>query len=263
MDVGLAADVLLGAGPGAAIVGVFPGFLLQWRGLLLIGEALLDQLPQIRLDPAGDSLRICQALHHRKPTGSHLLLEDFQAMVFLLPLGQPSRILLGQCIRWISEIEAGVARHLGIAQHTMQNFQLGDAGSALMLAQPGLLLQQLRSKKLRWWHPAVAFAQQTDEVGPAAIDLCQAQGKSLSLLGHLLCHPPAQVHIHDLYPSAGRTAPQRGKHPLHQQLTLLLEVHKRGREEHTNQPCVLSGGVGFVHAAAGNNGGAMIELRIR
>ena len=80
----------------------------------------------------------------------------------------------------------------------MQNLQLGDARPALVLSQPWLPFKQLWLVEISRRHPAMAFAEQANEVGPAAIDLPQAQRKRLSLLGLLLRHPPAQVDVNQL-----------------------------------------------------------------
>ena len=72
--------------------------------------------------------------------------------------------------------------HLGIVEHAVEDFEFGDGLAFLELfPEPFFFFEQLLRTVLR--HPAVAFAEQTDEVGAAAFDFLQTNGQHLALGG--------------------------------------------------------------------------------
>jgi hypothetical protein len=145
----------------------------------------------------------------------------------------------------------------------MQDLQLGDARPTLKLLKPGFAFQQTWLVKASRRHPAVAFAQQTDEVRPASIDFAQAQGKGQSLLGLLLRHTPAEIDVNQLDATVTRPSVQSWKYPLHQPLTLLHEVHEGRRQKHPDLAGFGGSGVALDHADAGSSTGLTIELNAR
>ena len=186
---------------GPPVIAVALLLLLQRILGLLLRMLPLDHSPQIRLDPLGDRLWCCQALGHREATTTHLLLEGRQPLPLLQVVCHPARFRLGLGIGRIAQIEEGMPCHLRIAQHTMQDFQLREAGAAHALLQPGLSFQQGRLVigGIGRRHPAIALAEQADEIGPATINLRQTQRQRFSAFGLIGGHTPAQIHIYDFH----------------------------------------------------------------
>src|ERR1019366_2199167 len=83
-----------------------------------------------------------------------------------------------------------------------------------VLLEPGLRRDEFFRNFL--WHPAVALAQQTDEIRPAVFDLRQAQGQDLPFGLGFVGDTPAQVHLAPGYAAALAQAAQLGEDLLHQ-----------------------------------------------
>ena len=113
----------------------------------------------------------------------------------------------------------------------MEDLQLRHALAAPVLLQPGLLQKQRKVILLLLRHPAVALADETHEPGTGAIDLRQADGQHLALLGFLFGDAPAQVHIHQFHLSLAAFAPQLREDLANEQVTFLGEVAERAAQE--------------------------------
>ena len=232
LDVALAAQVH--PQPALAVAGVLARLALQRIGLIQLGIQLLDQGPQVGFDLIGDRLGIGKVLRHWEAAGADALLEVGELLLLLLRVADKPRLALRLTPVRITEIEEGPAGHLPVVEHPMENLQLSDAGAALVIPNPlqGLALKQLIGIVARLGRPAIALAQHPDEVGPAALDLRQADADHLSLLALLLRDAPAQVHIHHLHTALLGTAAQGREHLLHQQVALLHEIPEGAGEEH-------------------------------
>jgi hypothetical protein len=150
-------------------------------------ELLLDALAEL-LKPDQPALRLARpiigfrvptgrvVLHHRIAAGANPLLELDQ-------LRLPQRLDLGinltvdglryrlQGVR-ITQVKKGVAPHLRVLEHAVENLQLREALAGL-LPNPAELFGGVRRVARR--HPAVALAPDADEERPAHVDLVQTQ----------------------------------------------------------------------------------------
>ena len=87
-----------------------------------------------------------------------------------------------------------------------------------MLLEPGFTSDDFRPDGIR--NPAVTFAQQTDEIGPAAFNFGQAEGEHLTLVGLGLGDAPAQFHLGEGDETVGALPAQFGEDLLHEQVPL-------------------------------------------
>jgi len=95
----------------------------------------------------------------------------------------------------IAKEEHPVGVHLRVAQHAVDDLQLGDALARLVL-HPPVLAGRLVAERLG--HPAIALAQDAHEEGAAVVDLLEAQVEHPVLLGLLFGDAPTQVDIHEV-----------------------------------------------------------------
>jgi len=108
---------------------------------------------------------------------------------------------------------------------------------AALLAQEGVDLVELIAWNLfRQRPPAVALAQQCDEVGrlgcaAAAIDLAQTNSNRMLIFGGFLTYAPTQIHRLERGIMGVTELLQAGKHSLAQRIALSLQVTERGADE--------------------------------
>ena len=130
----------------------------------------------------------------------------------------------------VAEVEEGVVLHLRVVEHAVEDFQFRHGSASLnVLLEPGFPLDDFGPDGVR--NPAVAFAQQADEIGPAALDLGQAEREHLAFVGLLLGDAPAQVHLGEGDKAFGALAAQFGEDLLHQQIPLPHHVAEGGGDE--------------------------------
>ena len=113
----------------------------------------------------------------------------------------------------------------------MQDLQLSDASLAVLL-QPRLLPHKLRVDHVR--HPPVSLAQQPDEVGPAALDLGQADGQHLALGRLLLGDAPSQVYVGPRDPALLAELAQLREHALDQLVPFRAHVAEGAGHKHAD-----------------------------
>ena len=109
----------------------------------------------------------------------------FHVQLTANPLGH-----LGQ-ERRVAEVEGRTVVHLGALEHAVEDFQLRDALARVVL-HPAVLAQGLGREGLRY--PAVALAEDADEVGPAVVDFLEADLQRLALFSVLFGDAPAEVN---------------------------------------------------------------------
>ena len=131
----------------------------------------------------------------------------------------------------VAEVEQGAFGHIGIVQHTVQDFQLGHR-MIFEFRQPGFLRDDVRVNLLG--DPAVALAQQADEVGAAAHDFRQADRQDLTLVGLFFGDAPAQVHLAPGHGALVAQFAQLREYELDEVVTFRLHIAESGGDEHTN-----------------------------
>ena len=113
----------------------------------------------------------------------------------------------------------------------MEDFE-GRYRLLAVLVEPGMRFQQFRGDLLRY--PAVALAEQTDEVGAAALDFRQAQGQDLAFGLGFVRDAPAQVHLTPGDAAALAQPAELGEDLLDEFLALLLHIAEGGGDKHAN-----------------------------
>ena len=116
----------------------------------------------------------------------------------------------------------------------MEDLQLGDAliAEMLFLLEPGLLEEEGEVVLPGLRHPAVAFPEEAHEERARTVDIGEADGEDLALLGLLLGDAPAQVDIDELDLALAAAAAKLGEDRFHQQIALPRKVSEgRGEED--------------------------------
>ena len=134
---------------------------------------------------------------------------------------------VGQELR-IAEVEGRTVVHLGALEHAVEDFQLRDALARVVL-HPAVLAQGLGREGPR--HPAVALAQDAHEMGPAPVDLRQAQVEDLVVVGLLLGHTPTQIDIDQVDAVLLQPGPQFREDHFDQVVPLRVHVAEGGGDE--------------------------------
>ncbi len=206
---------------------VVAGLLLQGRELGLFRVFLVDGRPEIFQHVLPEGLRVGVVFPdfpHRCCAGPDAGFQVGQLLRCGSVLGgMVTAVCLG--IARVAEIKKGATGGVGIVQDAVQDFQLGQALVAVSI-QPFLFLDQ--SNRELTGHPAVAFAQQADEVGAAEFNLLQADGQHLAVLRLLLSDAPAQVHLHEIHAPLRAAPAQLRENLLHQHIPLHLHVAEGG-----------------------------------
>ena len=140
---------------------------------------------------------------------------------------------------WLFRVEEGVLVHLRIPQHAVEDFE-GRHGLLAVVGEPGLRFQQFRRNLLG--HPAVALAQQTDEVGPAMLDFRQAQGQHLAFGLGFVGNAPAQVHLAPSDAPVLAEAAELREDLLDEFLAFLLHIAEGGGDENADFTLASLGG---------------------
>ena len=227
---------------------VLGGGLVERIGLGAFRVEPVDHPGQIRQDELAELVRIAVILSHRHTAQADALLQIGQFLPALA--GAPARLIrtvLLQLIQrgpfmtdgallvrktfqvaGIPQVKKGVFGHGGIPQHPVQDLQLGHGG-VLVFCQPGFALDQFRGNLVR--HPAVALPQQADEIGPAALDLAQADRQHLAFGFLLIRDAPAQVHLAPGHPALLAQFAELREDVLDQQFAFGLHVAEGGRDE--------------------------------
>ena len=201
----------------------------------------INEFPEILHHPLGERFRVRIILHHRKAALPDAALEPRQLRAML----RAFRCVIAAaavCIGWAAKVEEGVSRHRRVVEHAMQHLEFGDALAAGVLRQPRLFLHERRIVLLHLRHPAVALAQQPDEVGARTVNLRQTDGQHLALLRFRLGDAPAQVHIHQFHLPLPATAAQFRKDAPDEDVPLAGEIPERRTDEEAD------GAGGRVHA---------------
>ena len=187
---------------------------------------LIDQSPQILPHTLRQRLRIWVVLHHREAAPSNASLQRLQTPLLCCPLARIHSALPRRPLR-ITEIEERPASHLWVVQHPVQDLQLGDTLATPVLLQPRLLHQQRKVILSLLGHPAVAFPQKADEVGPGTVDFGQTDRQHLALLSFLLGDAPPQIHVHQSDLALPAFAAKLREDLSYQQIPLQSKVPKR------------------------------------
>ena len=206
VEIGIAPHIKVGA-PAPGIGFVIAAFTRPDVRHLVRGEMSVNGRREVGEHKGGEGAGIGIVLAQRDPLG---LADRFHLVLQRVLTGGPDGILrqviaaLGRGILRVAQIEECTAGHFGVPEHAVKDFQFGDAVFGDLVPQPVFFIQERRRKGFRTGRPAVALAQQPDEVGAAALDLRQTVSQRFLALGLFLGHAPAQVHLDKLHrpPSA-------------------------------------------------------------
>ena len=103
-----------------------------------------------------------------------------------------------------------------------------------MVLEPRVAFRKFGGVLLMGRNPAIAFAKKANEVGAALVNLVQADGEHVALLRLLRRNAPSQVDVDEFDEPASKSDSERGKHLLHEQLALFVEVPEGAGEEQAN-----------------------------
>jgi hypothetical protein len=198
---------------------------------LTLRISLVDELPEILSDPLGEFFGAGVVFHHGEAALADAFLELGETGLLRRTLGEVGTALCLGPGR-IAEVEEGALLHRGIVEDAVEDLQLGDALAAAVFLEPGLLEEEGAVVLPGLRHPAVAFPEETHEERARAVDLGEADGENLALLGLLLGDAPAQVDIDELDLALAAAAAELGEDRFHQQIALPREVAEgRGEED--------------------------------
>ena len=144
------------------------GFLIERIGDLFLRIELVNQFDELLFDGGGEVFGFLVRIDERSAAVADGFLEggEFGGGVRVFRL----KILASlRGVGRVAEIEEGVAVHLRVAQHAVEDFQFGD-GSAVadVFLDPRFFIEHLLRHGIG--NPAIAFAEDTDEVGSAGVD---------------------------------------------------------------------------------------------
>ena len=120
--------------------------------------------------------------------------------------------------------------HPRLAQHAVEDFQLGDALVGVML-HPAVAGEGLPVEA--FGHVAVAFAQQAEEERPAVLDLLQTEIEGEVVVGLFPGDAPAQVNVHEVDAILGQLLAQLREHNRDQMVPFRVHVAECAADEDT------------------------------
>ena len=128
----------------------------------------------------------------------------------------------------VAQVKERASSHVGVIEHTMEDFQFGDAAFGHLAFQPVFLIEQGCRIHLRPWHPTIAFTQKTNEVRATAFDLCQAVAQCLFTLRLFFGDTPAQINF-DKFHSTLSTDLAQGRPDVGHEFVAVLNHVAEGR----------------------------------
>ncbi len=221
------------AAPGLREGLVLPRLPGEGVGDLLLRELRRDRGFEILPDPVREGPRVGVVLAERDSPRRAGLADPLLQRVLLRPRllalrgegGAP-----GPRVGGVPEVEEGAAGHRRGVQDPVEDLQLGDA-PLRELTEPGLLLLEVGRERVVAGDPAVALAEEPDEVRAAGADLVQAELQRLPARALLLGDAPAEVHLHELDVPLAAEPAERRPGMGHQRVPVLLHVPEGGGDE--------------------------------
>ena len=224
----------------------------EWVRRLIFGIEAVDQLVELPADDLREGLGAGIGLDQRQVAVADALLERGELGLALLGAAGCLRLavlphlggdgafdhvpalVVGQRgiadVGRVAEVEEGQGLHLGVVQHAVEDLQFGHRGPPLdVLLEPRLPFNDLGPDGVG--NPAVALAEQAEEIRTAAFDLGQAQRQDLPFRRLFLGDAPAQVHLGEGDEALGALAAQFGEDILHEQVPFPHHVAEGGRDE--------------------------------
>ena len=189
-------------------------------GRIVLRVEIVNQVGKLLFDDLRERPGIGVGIDQRQPAVADPLLERGKFFLALLRaaggLGFPEfldfvrDVALGQFAAFVSghgrkslrvhpigriaEVEERVPGHIPVVEHAVEDFQFGDGFPPRdMLFEP-----RFGGDDFGWdfvGNPAVALAEQPDEVGATALDLGQAERQDLAFRRLFLGDAPAQVDL--------------------------------------------------------------------
>ena len=198
----------------------------------------LDRRPEIlqHHPPEGVQVVMAVALPHRQSRCPDAVLEPAQLPGVLVVLGTEVGLPLrrqGGDERRVPEVEVGVRPHLGIVQHALVDLHRCDRVSRLDVPQrvEPLLVGDVVGRR----NPPVPLSQKPDEERTAVLDLPEADLQSLTPLGILLGHAPAEVHVHEVEVPLGALFPQFREDYAHEVIPFRMHIAESRGNEHADR----------------------------
>ncbi len=122
-------------------------------------------------------------------------------------------------------------RHRGIGEHPMHDLKFSHRPTR-MLTDPRLTLNQGWIDEVR--HPAIALAQESNEIWATSSDLLEADRQHAALGYLLVSDPPPQINLAPRDAAGLAQCPQLGKNALDELIPLPFHVTEGRRHEHAH-----------------------------